>query len=236
MKLFTGWLIMPAVAAIAATGAQAQVPAPYEIDQPAIVISDLTGPYAALPPGPVEDDGPRLLPMTEVYTVVRESGFSPLGAPRQRGFVYTIAVISPDGDDGRLMIDARDGRVLRFMPAVRRHDNRDDLTTTYEPVGALPRVIEVRHGPQRPPALIPRRYASRSLSAVPLPKPAPHAVIAPKPMAAKPKPAAPPQQAAAGQEKPADTKPVAVAATPVEAKPSAPIEPTQTMPPVQGLN
>lgn len=72
MKLFTGWLIMPAVAAITATGAQAQVPALYEIDQPAVVVSDLPGPYAAVPPGPVEDGGPRLLPMTEVYTVVRE--------------------------------------------------------------------------------------------------------------------------------------------------------------------
>ncbi|MEO6380418.1 MAG: hypothetical protein ABIO35_00020 [Nitrobacter sp.] len=235
MKLFTGWLIMPAVAAIAATGAQAQALAPYEIDQPAIVISDLPGPYAARRPGPV-DDGPRLLPMTEVYTVVREGGFSPRGAPRQRGFVYTIAVISPDGDDGRLMIDARDGRILHFMPAVWRQDNRHDLTTTYEPAGALPRVMEVRHGPPRPPASIPRRYANRSLSAVPLPKPAPHAVVAPKLMAAKPKPAALPQQAAAVQEKPADTKPVAAAATPVEAKPSASIEPTQTMPPVQGLN
>jgi len=29
----------------------------------------------------------------EVYTVVRENGFSPLGIPRQRGFVYAIDVI-----------------------------------------------------------------------------------------------------------------------------------------------
>jgi len=28
----------------------------------------------------------------EVYTVVRENGFSPLGIPRQRGFVYAIDV------------------------------------------------------------------------------------------------------------------------------------------------
>ncbi len=71
MKLFTGWLTMPAVAVMAATGAQAQVPAPYEIDQRAVVVSDLTGPYAAVP-GPVEDDGAQLLPVTEVFTVVRE--------------------------------------------------------------------------------------------------------------------------------------------------------------------
>jgi hypothetical protein len=28
-----------------------------------------------------------LLPPQEVYTIVRESGFSPLGIPQQRGFV-----------------------------------------------------------------------------------------------------------------------------------------------------
>ncbi len=39
-----------------------------------------------------------LLPPQEVYTVVRESGFSPLGMPRQRGFVYTIAVIDRGGE------------------------------------------------------------------------------------------------------------------------------------------
>ena len=64
-----------------------------------------------------------LLPPPEVYTVVRENGFSPLGIPRQRGFVYTISVIDRDGDDGRLVIDARTGRIIRFMPAYRMGDN-----------------------------------------------------------------------------------------------------------------
>lgn len=235
MKQLTGWLIMSVVAAIAATGAQAQIPAPYEIDQPALV-SDLSGPYAALPPGPVEDYGPRLLPATEVYTVVREGGFSPLGAPQQRGFIYTIAVIGPDGDDGRLVIDARDGHIVRFMPAAWRHDNRDDLTATYGPVGPRPRIIEARRGPPRPPASIPQRYARRSPSSVPIPRHAPHAVVVPKHVSAEPKPAAPPaQQSAAVQEKPADTKPAAIAPAPVEAKPPGTIEPTLAMPPVQEL-
>ena len=60
---------------------------------------------------------PALLPSTEVYAVLRDNGFSPLGIPRLRGGVYTIAVIDRRGDDGRLVIDARDGRILRFMPA-----------------------------------------------------------------------------------------------------------------------
>ena len=156
MKPFTGWLAMPAVAMLAATaavlavtGAQAQVLTPYEIDQPAIVVSDMDGPYAAMPPGPVQEYGPRLLPAPEVYTVVRDNGFSPLGMPRQRGFVYTIAVINRNGDDGRLVIDARNGRIVRFMPAYLAGDHvSDDLTATYGPVGPPPLQ---RHGPPRPP-------------------------------------------------------------------------------------
>ena len=51
--------------------------------------------------------------------MLRDNGFSPLGIPRLRGFVYTIAVIDRGGEDGRLIIDARNGRIIRFMPAYR---------------------------------------------------------------------------------------------------------------------
>ena len=51
------------------------------------------------------------------HRIIREAGFSPLGIPRQRGFIYTIAVIDRGGEDGRLVIDARSGRILRFVPA-----------------------------------------------------------------------------------------------------------------------
>ena len=78
------------------------------------------------PEAPAPRYGPQLLPPhAKVYTVVRESGFSPLGIPQQRGLVYTIAVIDRGGDDGRLVIDARTGRIVRFMPAYRMGDNFD---------------------------------------------------------------------------------------------------------------
>ncbi len=103
--------------------------------------------------------GPRLLPPHEVYTVLRESGFSPLGIPLQRGFVYTISVIDRGGDDGRLVIDARTGRILRFLPANRMGDNFDDeLTTTYGPPGPPPPVGD-------PGASRARRARSRRLQA-----------------------------------------------------------------------
>src|SRR3977135_2935795 len=93
------------------------------------MVSDVGGPYAAVPPeGPVPGYGPRLLPPREVYAIVRESGFSPLGMPQQRGVGYTIYVI-----------DARSGRIIRFMPAYRMGDNfNEDLNSAYGPVGPLP--------------------------------------------------------------------------------------------------
>ena len=154
MKFFTGWLLAAGLA-LATTAAQAQVPAPYEAGRaPYYSVSDIGDPYYAPPryapqqyPGPAQYPGPRygygqgpmLLPPTEVYTVVRESGFSPLGIPQQRGFVYTISVIDRGGDDGRLIIDARTGRIIRFIPAHRMGDNfNDDLTMNYGPPGPLP--------------------------------------------------------------------------------------------------
>jgi hypothetical protein len=236
MKLFTGW-IMSAGLVLVAGAANAQVLVPYDIGtSPYSVASDVDGPYAAMPPEPPAPRyGPMLLPAPEVYAIVRESGFSPLGIPQQRGLFYTIAVINRDGDDGRLVIDARNGRIIRFMPAVRMGDNfNDDLTVTYGPVGPLPRVSNLR-GVPRPPAPVPR-VASRT-PFVPMPKASPQHAGEPKPLAAKPAPA-PAQQSAAVQAKPADapTTPQAAAPVAVEAKPAAAqIQPTQEMPKVQGL-
>ena len=230
MKLFTGW-IMSAGLVLAAAAANAQVLAPYGIGRsPYAGVSDVEGPYAAMPrdtPAP-RYYGPTLLPPQEVYTVVRDSGFSPLGIPQQRGFVYTISVIDRSGDDGRLVIDARTGRIIRFMPADLMGDNlNEDLTVTYGPVGLLPPISHVR-GTPRPPRSIPR-VANRT-PPLPMPKASP--------LAAKPAPQ-PTEQSAAVQPKPADAQPIPPAApsTVGQAKPAAPaIQPTQEMPKVQGLD
>jgi hypothetical protein len=231
MKLYTGW-IMSAGLVLAASTANAQILAPYGMGRsPSGVVSDIEGPYPAMPrdfTGPRY--GPTLLPPQEVYTVVREAGFSPLGVPQQRGLVYTIAVIGRGGDDGRLVIDARTGRIIRFMPAYRMGDNlNEDLTVTYGPVGPLPPISHVR-GTPRPPRAIPR-VASRM--PLPMPKP-PHSG---EPLPAKPA-LEPAQQSAATQARPADAQTTGQAAAPavVQAKPAAPpIQPTQEMPKVQGL-
>ncbi|MDP1882079.1 MAG: hypothetical protein Q8K88_04280, partial [Bradyrhizobium sp.] len=196
MKLFTGWVISAGLV-VAAGAANAQVLAPYEVGRsPYRVVSDIGGPYAAMPPEmPVPGYGPRLLPPEEVYTVLRDSGFSPLGIPRRRGLVYTIAVIDRGGDDGRLVIDARTGRILRFLPGSRMGGYFDGaLTTTYGLPGPPPPPAVVRGGP-RPQHAVPK-VASRT-STVPVPRPAPRAGEA-RPLAAT-TPAVRPAQPAAVQ-------------------------------------
>jgi hypothetical protein len=236
MKLFTGW-VASAGLIVTAAAANAQVLAPYETGRsPYTVVSDVEGPYAAMPAAvPAPRYGSTLLPPTEVYTILRESGFLPLGIPQQRGLVYTISVLDRGGDDGRLVIDARTGRIIRFMPAYRMGDSfNEDLTGTYGPVGSPPPVSAVR-GPPRPPASIPH-VASRTPS-VPMPRAAPPRAGEVKPLTTAPAPA-PAQQSAAVQAKPADaqTPPQVAAPATVEAKPAAPqIQPTQEMPKVQGL-
>jgi hypothetical protein len=256
MKFSTGWAAL-ATLLFAVPAANAQ-DAPNGVRAPYAAVSDFDGPYAAMPPeaaAPRYDYGPSLLPATEVYTVLRENGFSPLGIPRLRGNVYTIAVIDRRGDDGRLVIDARDGRILRFLPARGIGPAFDgDARGSYGPQGALPPPTTVSRAVPRPPASIPH-VASRTvpvpkpspLAAKPVPAPANTAAPAPvqqaaAPAAAQPAAVAPP--VAAAQPKPAEAQATAQAAAPapniVQAPPApAPaasaILPTQEMPKVQTL-
>ena len=161
MKLFKG-LIISAGLVMAAGAANAQAVSPYEAGRSAAV------------PG----YGPRLLPSQEVYTVLRDSGFSPLGIPRRRGFVYTIAVVDRRGGDGRLMIDARDGRIVRFVPASRIGDNFEGALATIDgppgpppPTSGVSRDRSARY--RRLPAAPQCRFQSRARA-----KPAPAAAAA----------------------------------------------------------
>jgi hypothetical protein len=257
MKFFAGWVAAAALA-LAATAADAQGLANGTVRGPYVAVSDFDGPYGSpeAPPragygayGYYDDraPAPALLPATEVYAVLRENGFLPLGIPRLRGMVYTIAAIDRRGDDGRLVIDARDGRILRFLPAygLGMGPAFDDGAAArpygpqgYGPQGALPPPTPVRSAVPRPPAPIPH-VASRT---VPVPKAAPLRVEAPArtvrpeaaPQAQAPQ-AQPPQQAAAAQSKPVEAAPSQAAPTTGQAKPAPTILPTQPMPPAQGL-
>jgi hypothetical protein len=224
MKLLAGWAISAALVVASAAAANAQVlnvQAPYRAGNSTYTaVSDVSGPYAEIPregPAPRYGYGPSLLPPQEVYAVLRDNGFSPLGAPQQRGMFYTIAVVDRGGEDGRLVIDARNGRIVRFMPGGRIGDNfNEDMSMNYGAMGALPPINPVR-GVPRPPASVPH-VASR-MSQVPMPKASPPHAGEERQLAAKPNAEPAPQ-------------PPAV----IEAKPTPPqIQPTQEMPKAQGL-
>jgi hypothetical protein len=175
---------------------------------------------------------PELLPPQEVYAILRENGFSPLGIPRQRGYTYVIAVLDRGGEDGRLVIDGRNGRIIRFVPASHWGQAYDRMSLgrgpamapPAGPAGALPPTTRINAAP--PPVIYAPSVASRT--AVPIPAQRP-AVAAAKP------PAQPAQQSAASEAKPAAVPPQA-SGTVGEAKPSAPAaKPSQEMPPVQDL-
>jgi hypothetical protein len=258
MKLCKGW-VMSAGLLLAARSANAQTVVTAGGHGPRYsAVSDLDGPYAAMPPG-APGYGPRLLPAPEVYTVLRDNGFSPLGAPHQRGFFYSIAVLDRDGGEGRLVIDARDGRIVRYMRGYA------DESAAYGPPGEPPPVIRAVRGPPRPPAPVPH-VASRT-SGVPLPKAMPQRLDAPqtvgkavepakesvkeavretaKETAKVPESANTPESAKAAEPAPqsvAQVKPAAVPAAPPavieakpEVKPSPQIQPTKEMPRVQDL-
>ncbi len=266
MKLFTGWVLAAGLTAgglaLGASAAGAQGIGPYRASDfggPYVDAPYRGGPYYAPPPAEVAPPPPRygyggygapyapgyapaaLVPPHEVYNIIREAGFSPLGIPQQRGFIYTIAVIDRGGEDGRLVIDARSGRILRFVPAWQNGASYEGVrNSAYGPPGPLLPSAHLGSGP-RPPASVPR-VASRS---VPVPKPSPLASKAAaepvKPVeSGQPRPVAEPssQQTAAAQTKPADSAPVTTAtvsqAQP-QAKPAPTIMPTQNMPNAQGL-
>jgi hypothetical protein len=247
----------------AATAANAQGPAQVAGRAQYQAASDFDSPYAGGPP-PVPPRGyygappvygppaayapppgygpPPLLPPQEVYAVLRDNGFSPLGAPYQRGLTYVIAVIDRGGEDGRLVIDARNGRIIRFTPAFRwsngYYGDRYDPPPPYGRPGLLAPIS----GEARPTVPVPH-IASRS---VPLPQP--------KPSVAGRPPEGAPQKSAAMQLKPEASAPKPAAAPPStvqaavpltsaqaatvlapEAKPAPAISPTQPLPKVQGL-
>ena len=180
------------------------------------------GPRYAPPPYAGESYGPSayatpMLPPGEIVRIARQNGFSPLGAPQQRGFVYRLPVLSPDGDDGRLVIDARNGRIIRFLPAL-EYGGRFDRGPAYAngPVGTLPPRRE-GSAALRPPGAIPRIAAPTTVAA--LPKAAPATL-----RQSDVRQAVPPAPAAA------------LAAVAPAPQPAAVAAPATTMPPAQGLD
>ena len=261
MKLFTGcWALSLGLILLAGT-ANAQVVASPETGAPAYrAASDFSGPYGAgvppeVPPYPEAPPyaairpqappyaarppelpgpgyGPALLPPAELYAILRETGFRPLGVVRQRGMFYVIAVTDRYGEEGRVVIDARTGQIVRFVPAFYRMGDAYGAAPVPFAIAGRQQTFSAWSDPPRPPGSIPT-LASRA-TVVPLPKPAPPRSAEDKQLTEKP--AQPSQQSAAVQAKPADAPGAQVTPPVTEPKPPAPqIQPTQPMPLMQGL-
>ena len=133
MKRFAGWAVSAGLV-LAASAANAQMPGPYR------AVSDFDGPYdrpyGAVPPppppvynygayGPGGGPGPALLPPQEVYAVLRDNGFSPLGVP---DFLKRTSIIRYSGRAverfGQMIEDFADAEGLTGHArsiAIRRH-------------------------------------------------------------------------------------------------------------------
>lgn len=213
-------------------------------------------PYRPEGYGPDYGYAPAFLPAHEVYAILRGHGFSPLGAPRQRGRVYVVAVLDRDGEDGKLVIDAVSGRIIRFVPASQWGSDYERMR--YVPprgqIDSLPPPTVIRADPRIvPPAPVPSPRMASRVALPPAPKlaapgvkpAAQTAALNPKPAEAKPVESRPAAQTSAtviqpqpvAEPKPAPQTTASVTPPkPAEAQKLVPqVLPTQAMPPVQGL-
>lgn len=204
------------------------------------------GPYAAIPPsyGRPAPDARPMLPPSQVVAVLRSSGYSPLGRITQRGWIYTVAALDPNGDDGRLIIDARTGRIMRFVPAMEVDATLNDrMARAYE---------SMAYGPPVPPAPVGRpAYDARPAPSSRPPAAAAQTAKRPSPKIASRMPQSAPaavparQPATASGGTAAENKAarVTVGAASASAAPATPappssdvkLWPTQKMPDVQPL-
>jgi hypothetical protein len=179
---------------------------------------------------PLPDDN-VLLPQ-EIIGILRSTGFSPLSAPVRRGRFYVVSALHPDGEDGRVMIDAITGRFIRFVPA----DMIYGGMAAYPPPPYAPPPRGLR-----PPLPLPN-VASRT---PPMPPTRPLAAPKSDSAASAAAPANPPTPVEANKTAETRTAEVKAAGTkpaePVETKPrfgkpaGPQLLPTQAMPPVQGF-
>lgn len=130
------------------------------------------------PAGP----GARVLPAHEIITILRSTGFDPVGRPVPLGSRYEVQAIDPDDFEVRLLVDGRTGRILTVRDS--------EVAWPMEPPPypregfrqAAGRFGPLSYGPLRPDGLVPPRGipARRSSATLepqkaPVPRPRPEA-------------------------------------------------------------
>jgi hypothetical protein len=172
----------------------------------------------------------------EVVPILRARGFRPLSGVTRRGGFYLVQALHPRGAEGRIVLDAYTGEIVRFIPATQmRASRRDEMVLVYQgptfpPPDALRGAPPAMQSAPRPPAPLPS-LASRTPSSAPLVTPKPRPQSAPQ----KPETAQAPPVPAPVETKPAAASPPLVQ-KPVEKTPEKPaLQPTQPLPPVQTM-
>jgi len=227
-RVIWGWFTTSAVV-LAATAVQAQtfvadeIRPPYSELRPPYSAQDQVvvghGPYAALPvPG---DYGgyEEVVPPYQAARMLRAMGYELIGAPVRRRWAYLVPVINAQGMEGRAVLDAHTGRIMRFVPAAYGEEG---------PVGA--------YGPPGPPPMMPapERMNARTSLRPPASVPPHLASRTPPKPDAQPAAAAPQTQSAPPVQQQADATPPRPP-IPAAPKPAVALQPTQPMPPVQDL-
>ena len=127
MKQGTTALVATAIVLAGATAVAAQALPPVHYDTRAYY----GGRVAPPPPYYAPDD--EAMPSFEVAAILRSRGFLPLGGPARRGGFYVVAAVHPRGEEGRVVIDAYTGRVVRFVPASEISGARgDEMVLVYQ--------------------------------------------------------------------------------------------------------
>lgn len=156
-----------------------------------------------------------LLPQ-EIVEILQSTGYAILGTPVRHGRFYVVTALHPNGDDGRVTIDAFTGRFVRFVPAAQVGVIETENVAAYPPpppppviTASRPAIAQPPRPGLRPPTALPK-VASRAPATTPIPAPKPAqiakpAAVAPAAAAATPsglslqKAAEPVQETAAPQ-------------------------------------
>jgi len=94
-------------------------------------------------PGTVYPGDGMILPPYEVAAIVRSTGLEPLGRPVRQGQAYAVRAIDDAGEEVRVIVDARLGRIIKVVPLM-------------EPRYAMPLLRPPAFGrPPRPVAMVP---------------------------------------------------------------------------------
>src|SRR5262249_20536575 len=94
-------------------------------------------------PGTVYPGDGMILPPYEVAAIVRSTGLEPLGRPVRQGQAYAVRAVDDAGEEVRVIVDARMGRIVKVVPLM-------------EPRYAMPLLRPPAFGrPPRPIAMVP---------------------------------------------------------------------------------